>query len=67
MAARKPLIAGNWKMHGRRAELEEIPALAKAVGPSLAGLEVLVCPPAPYLQAALAAAGPSGIAVGGQD
>jgi triosephosphate isomerase len=67
MAARKPLIAGNWKMHGRRADLGELPALAAAAGASLGRVDVLVCPPAPYIEAALVAAGASGILVGAQD
>lgn len=67
MAARKPLIAGNWKMHGRRADLAEAEALQGAAGPALAKVEVLICPPAPYIEAALAAIGASGVIVGAQD
>jgi triosephosphate isomerase len=67
MAARKPLIAGNWKMHGRRADLAEVRALHAAAGAALARIEVLICPPAPYLEAALAAVGTSGVVVGAQD
>jgi triosephosphate isomerase len=45
---RRPLVAGNWKMHGSRAENARlIEALIEANGAS-AG-EVLVCPPAVYL------------------
>lgn len=66
MAARVPLIAGNWKMYGRRADLTEISALAEAAGEALARLDVLVCPPLPYIEAALRAAG-GRLAVGAQD
>ena len=67
MAARKPLIAGNWKMHGRRADLAEAQALEGAAGAALARVDVLICPPAPYLEAACAALGQSGVIVGAQD
>lgn len=63
---RRPLIAGNWKMFGRRADLGEITALADAVA-SLAGrVEVLVCPPHTLLAAAVQT--PRGtVAIGAQD
>jgi len=67
MAARKPLIAGNWKMHGRRADLAEAAALQAAAGGALAKIDVLICPPAPYIEAAIAAVGASGVIVGAQD
>lgn len=67
MAARKPLIAGNWKMHGRRADLAEAAALGQAAGAALARVDVLICPPAPYIEAAGAAVGDSGVLVGAQD
>ncbi|HRP11763.1 MAG TPA: triose-phosphate isomerase [Terricaulis sp.] len=67
MAARKPLIAGNWKMHGRRADLAEAAALESAAGEALKRLDVLICPPAPYLEAALAAVAGGAVLVGAQD
>lgn len=66
MAALKPLIAGNWKMHARRADLSEIGLLASALPPAAASVEVLICPPACYIEAAVAAAG-AGFAIGAQD
>jgi triosephosphate isomerase len=42
----RPLVAGNWKMHGFRASLSEIAAMRRAVEAGEAGIaEVLVCPP----------------------
>jgi triosephosphate isomerase len=45
---RRPLVAGNWKMHGSRAEnarlVDELVQASDAVG-----AEVLVCPPSVYL------------------
>ena len=56
MAARKPLIAGNWKMYGRRAGLAEITALNQQIA-SASAVEAVICPPTPYLGAALDAGG----------
>lgn len=67
MAAQKPLIAGNWKMHGRRADLTEISELAAKLGPAAKRAEVLICPPSVYLDAALARAQGSALVIGAQD
>jgi triosephosphate isomerase (TIM) len=66
---RRPLIAGNWKMNGLRADAL---ALAKAVaeGVKQAGWrdrEVLVCPPATLVLAIADAVKASGVQVGGQN
>lgn len=66
MQARTPLIAGNWKMYGRRADLAQIAAVRERIGQASAGVEVLFCPPAPFLAEAAIAAGDS-LAVGAQD
>ncbi len=67
MASRKPLIAGNWKMYGRAADLAEIGALTETIGPAATNLEVLICPPAAFIQSAAwqNRAGP--ILIGAQD
>ncbi|MCZ8142282.1 MAG: triose-phosphate isomerase [Acetobacteraceae bacterium] len=61
----RPLIAGNWKMHGLGAEAQ---ALARAVAAGAAGLkaELLVCPPATLI-APLVQACAGVVALGGQD
>jgi triosephosphate isomerase len=61
----RPLIAGNWKMHGLAAEAQ---ALARAVAAGAAGLkaEVLICPPATLI-APLTQACAGMVALGGQD
>ena len=61
----RPLIAGNWKMHGT---LREAAALAEGVRAGAAGAraELLVCPPFPYLVPVGGALGAS-VALGGQD
>ncbi|HVN41626.1 MAG TPA: triose-phosphate isomerase, partial [Steroidobacteraceae bacterium] len=46
---RKPLVAGNWKMHGSRAENASlVRSLLDQLRPENRA-EVLVCPPFPYL------------------
>jgi triosephosphate isomerase len=66
---RRPLIAGNWKMNGLKADAL---ALARAVadGVKQAGWmdrEVLICPPATLVAEVAAAAKGSGVLVGGQN
>jgi triosephosphate isomerase len=64
---RRPLVAGNWKMHGSRAEaaalLEE---LIQQQGAAIAA-EIAVCPPFVYLQDAARRLKESNIALGGQN
>lgn len=67
MAALRPLIAGNWKMYGRRADLAEIDGLWKRVGAAARALDVLICPPAPYVAAAAEAAKGGEVQIGAQD
>ena len=63
---RKILVAGNWKMNGSRQANSDLVAGVLAGLPSGEGVDVLVCPPYPYLASVLEAAG-SRIAVGAQD
>ncbi len=67
MAARKPLIAGNWKMYGRRANLGELEVLWRSISPVAAHVDALICPPAPYVQNAAWSARETGILIGAQD
>src|SRR5215468_1432232 len=65
--ARRPLVAGNWKMNGRMAslsELDKVIAGAAAVAPRT---DLLVCPPATLVAAFAARAAGSPVAIGGQD
>ncbi|WP_239479423.1 triose-phosphate isomerase [Lichenicola cladoniae] len=62
----RPLIAGNWKMHGMAAQLREIEAMSKTVHAARTAADVLICVPAALLsRAASIAAGRIGI--GGED
>ncbi len=62
----RQLIAGNWKMNGRRAEAQALSAALKA---GAAGLpcDLLVCPPFTVLAMVAEALAGSGVRVGGQD
>ncbi|MDO5643468.1 MAG: triose-phosphate isomerase [Paracoccus sp. (in: a-proteobacteria)] len=57
----KKLAAGNWKMNGLTGSLGELDALAARDN----GCDVLICPPATLITAAVAHSGQ--IAIGGQD
>ena len=63
-----PLIAGNWKMNGLRASLDELTALAGMMtsGEAPRAL-VVICPPATILAAVARQGATSGILAGGQD
>ncbi|WP_300529744.1 triose-phosphate isomerase [Maricaulis sp.] len=63
--ARQLLIAGNWKMNGKRDSLAFFDEVAPAAGASAA--EILICPPATLLAAAVDAASGASIKIGGQD
>jgi triosephosphate isomerase len=67
MAARKPLIAGNWKMYGRAADLAQIAVLAETVGAAAERVDVLICPPAPYIAQAAWQARGKAVLIGAQD
>ena len=65
--ARVPLLAGNWKMHGTRAEATALAgALAKSVG-TVSGREVLIAPPYTALEAARQAIAGTCILLGAQN
>jgi triosephosphate isomerase len=65
--SRRPLVAGNWKMHGLRSsrtELEEIVTGASALA---ATADLMVCPPATLIAAFAESAHGSPVLIGGQD
>jgi triosephosphate isomerase len=66
MPLKTPLIVGNWKMHGRAGDLGEARKLVGLLGTALDAVDVVLCPPATYLAAAVAAGGPK-LGYGGQD
>jgi triosephosphate isomerase len=60
----RPLIAGNWKMHGT---LREAVKLGEALREGVDGVDLLVCPPFPHMHAVAVAMLGSRVAVGAQD
>ena len=50
---RKKLVAANWKMHGSRSMAAALCGEIVAAGPG--GIDVVVCPPFPYLDTVAAA------------
>jgi triosephosphate isomerase len=71
--ARKKIVAGNWKMNLDRAKARELTAAVAARVGEAGGVELVLCPPALYVETvatALHFAGgksPSGVALGGQN
>ena len=64
----RPLVAGNWKMNGLRAQLAEALRVRDALsGPGGAAADTMICPPATLLQALAEAARGSRLLVGAQD
>jgi triosephosphate isomerase len=64
--ARRPLVAGNWKMNGLKASVGELQKII-AGAEKLAHVDVMVCPPATLLADFAVAARGSPVAIGGQD
>ena len=64
---RNILVAGNWKMNGDSAGNAELVAGIIAGAPDSERVELLVCPPFPYLGAVVQAAADSKVSVGAQN
>lgn len=64
----RPLVAGNWKMNGSKAALIELDTMGAAYDAALKGfVDLMICPPYPYLAHAIETAKSTGIMIGGQD
>ena len=64
---RRPLVAGNWKMNGSRAENDRLIDAIHGALAAQSAADVAVCPPFPYLGEVARALRDSNIAVGAQD
>jgi triosephosphate isomerase len=64
--SRRPLVAGNWKMHGLQSSVGELNRII-AGADELASAELMVCPPATLVTTFAAAARGSPVLIGGQD
>jgi triosephosphate isomerase len=67
VTAYRPLIAGNWKMHGLEAALGEVRAMVEAVEARPPAARVAICPPATLIHRLAAQVGGTLLEVGGQD
>ena len=63
----RPLAAGNWKMNGVNASLDEVDALMQKLTGIATGCDVMLCPPATLVAALAATVNGTAIMVGGQD
>jgi triosephosphate isomerase (TIM) len=63
---RRPLIAGNWKMHGNSAFVTEFADKLRQ-GDPIVGVQLLLLPPAPYVRELAAALAGSGVELGVQN
>src|ERR1700735_1070303 len=64
--ARRPLVAGNWKMNGLTASIGGLRRIA-AGAPDVAKTDLMVCPPATLIASFAAAAQGTHVLIGGQD
>ncbi len=64
---RRPLVAGNWKMHGTTASAAELAKIIQGAGELWPKVDLLVCPPATLIATFARLAEGSKVAIGGQD
>jgi triosephosphate isomerase len=65
--ARRPLVAGNWKMNGLAASAGELEAIVAGAAALAEKVDLMVCPPATLLAAFAGRAAGSPVAIGAQD
>lgn len=65
---RRAMVAGNWKMNGTQASISELmTGLVPAVAKGINGVDVVVCPPFPYLAQVSAATKGCELVLGAQN
>jgi triosephosphate isomerase (TIM) len=64
-SARRPLIAGNWKMHGLKASVSVLEEIVRDSAELRQRVDLMVCPPATLIEVFAAIA--DGVTIGGQD
>lgn len=65
---RRALVAANWKMHGNRVFVKElVSGLMPALSGGVNGVDIVVCPPFPYLQMVDALISGVEVVLGAQD
>ncbi|MCX7717583.1 MAG: triose-phosphate isomerase [Candidatus Sumerlaeaceae bacterium] len=65
--ARMPIIAGNWKMHNKRAEAEQLAREVVAATAATTDVEIVLCPPFTSLEAVAKAIAGSRVKLGAQN
>jgi triosephosphate isomerase (TIM) len=65
--ARRPLVAGNWKMNGLTASAAKLDKIAAGAAKLPAHIGIVVCPPFLLVPAFAARAAGSRVSIGGQD
>jgi triosephosphate isomerase len=63
----RPLVAGNWKMHGLLASTGELAGVVAGSRALAGNTDLMICPPATLVASFAAAARGSSVAIGGQD
>ncbi len=63
----RPLVAGNWKMHGLKSGLKQARAMVKSLSNTAPKCEVMICPPATLLRPMKDEVKASKLKLGGQD
>jgi triosephosphate isomerase (TIM) len=64
--ARRPLVAGNWKMNGLAASIAELDKIVAGAA-AIASADLMVCPPATLVASFATRAKGKPVAIGGQD
>lgn len=65
--ARRPLIAGNWKMNGLSGAMATLDKIVAGAAKLAAGVDVLICPPFTLVASFAERARGTRVAIGGQD
>ena len=63
----RPLVAGNWKMNGTMASLDEVRRLMDMLEGTRVRSDIMICPPATLVQPMVRLVASSALKVGGQD
>lgn len=63
----RPLVAGNWKMHGIAASVAELEAIIAGVANRPPAADLMICPPATLIASFAKVAAGSSVAIGAQD
>jgi triosephosphate isomerase len=66
-AARRPLVAGNWKMNGLKSSIAELEKVIAAASAYTGKVDLMVCPPAPLVAMFAERAKGSPVTIGAQD